>query len=708
MQKESVPMNQRPSANRLLPAAALFLLASSALAQKPVAPPASVPVVTSPTVKTPDRSAAYYHDSLAHLYEELAVNQGRPDFATQAVEEYKLALNADPGSKYLQDGLAELYLKIGRIREAVTSAQEQIRLHPDDLKAHVLLGKVYLRSLNDMQGPQATEMLQLAIGEYQTIAKLQPADLETHLILGQLYGLNHDSAKAEAEFKLARAIDSNSEEAVLSIARLYTEQGQPQRAVDLLQSVPAQDRSSRLSSALGAGYDQLHKPHEAAEAYRAALEEDDQNVETQRALAAALMADDQLDAAQDVLKQLIVSDPADTSSQVHLAEAQRRTGHYTEALATLEKAKAAGNPGDTLEILFNEGLLYDTLGKYDQAESTLLTALSSTARLDGHYSDPEKSNRALFLERLAVAYRAQGKLTEAIAAYQQIVALGGDFRARGYNDEIEAYREAHQWKEAVATAASAAKTLPADKSVQLNYAYQLADTGQAEKGIALEKAQIKGNPASHDNRDVHLFLSNTYQRLNRSGDALAELDQADASSATPDEKAYVALLRARVYDHDKKYDQAAEQYHKVLTVDPNNATVLNDYGFMLADRGVQLQEALTMIQKAVKLEPQEGAFLDSLGWIQYRLGQYGPAEDNLKKAIDRNATDPTIHDHLGDVYEKTGRLKLAVDQWERSMTEYAHSLPADAEPAEVAKVKHKLDEARTRLAKVSSVSNKKS
>jgi len=129
---------------------------------------------------------------------------------------------------------------------------------------------------------------------------------------------------------------------------------------------------------------------------------------------------------------------------------------------------------------------------------------------------------------------------------------------------------------------------------------------------------------------------------------------------------------------------------------------------MFADRGVNLQEALKMIQKAVELDPQNGAFLDSLGWVYFKLGQYAPAEENLHKAIDRTSTDASIHDHLGQVYEKTGRLKDAVTQWERSMTEYAHSLPADADPADVAKVKRKLDEARIKLAKNGSAPAKKS
>ncbi|HMF62810.1 MAG TPA: hypothetical protein VK608_01895, partial [Edaphobacter sp.] len=69
-------------------------------------------------------------------------------------------------------------------------------------------------------------------------------------------------------------------------------------------------------------------------------------------------------------------------------------------------------------------------------------------------------------------------------------------------------------------------------------------------------------------------------------------------------------------------------------------------------------------------------------------------------ANERNNGDPTIHDHLGEVYEKTGKLKMAVAQWERSMTEYAHSLPADADPVDVAKVQHKLENARVKLSKV--------
>jgi Flp pilus assembly protein TadD len=81
------------------------------------------------------------------------------------------------------------------------------------------------------------------------------------------------------------------------------------------------------------------------------------------------------------------------------------------------------------------------------------------------------------------------------------------------------------------------------------------------------------------------------------------------------------------------------------------------------------------------------------------MGQYTLSEANLRKASERMSTDPTVHDHLGELYEKTGRLKMAAAQWEQSLAEYAHTVPADAEPVDVNRVQKKLETARVKLAK---------
>jgi tetratricopeptide (TPR) repeat protein len=686
---------------RLLPVTAILLASHTMFSQAPIAATKSAAVAPS---AAPDRAAAYYHYGLAHLYEDMAVNAGRSDYATQAVEQYKLALDADPDSPLLQDGLANLYFKIGRIREAVTAAQDQVAKNPSDFEAHSLLGKVYLRSLGDMQSPQSGQMLQLAIAEYEKLAQLKPNDEETHLLLGQLYGLNHDSAKAEEQFKAAQKIDANSEEVVLNMARLYSEQGDPKRAADALNAIPMDDRTPRIEFALGASYEQSHKLKEAIAAYHRALVLEPDNLDTERGLASALLTDGQLDEALKILNEIVAAEPQDAQSQIHISEIQRRQGHYDQALATLAKAKPLAP--DSLELTYNEALIYDSLGRYDDATGVLVKLVADSAHADGKYSDGEKANRAIFLDRLAIIYREQNKTTEAVAAYKQLISLGGDYVKSGYQGQIDAYRDAHQWKEATAVAADVAKAMPNDHAIQLMYAGQLADTGKVDEGVALAKAQLAATAGTSEERDSRLALAQIYIRLKRWQDASAELNSAETLAVKPEEKLYISFLRGTLFDRQKRYDEAEAEFRKALAIDPQNATILNYLGYMLADRGVRLPEAVVMIRKAVDLDPQNGAFLDSLGWAYYKSGQYALAEENLRKANERINTDPTVHDHLGEVYEKTGNLKLAVAQWERSMTEYAHSLPADVDPADVAKVQHKLENARVKLAKVTANSTK--
>jgi tetratricopeptide (TPR) repeat protein len=682
---------------RLFSAAGVVFLVTPLLAAqstKPVAPPTST---------APDRSTAYYHYGLAHMYEEMAVSAGRPDYATQAVEEYKLALNADPNSSLLQDGLAELYFRIGRIQEAISTAKEQVKRNPNDVEAHTLLGQIYVRSLGDMHGQQSSQMLQQAIAEYETIAKLKPYDVEPRLLLGQLYALNQDSAKAESEFKAAQSLDADSEEVVLNMARLYSEQGDNTRAAQAISSIPVQDRTARMELALGSAYEQLKKYKDAAAAYKRAADIEPDNVDAQKALSAALLEDGQLDEAAKVLKSIAAADPTDAQTQIRIAEVQRRKGNYNEALAILEKLRTnvqEGSPED-LQLHADEALVYDALGKYDQATGSLTKLLEALAHPDGKYNDQEKQSRAFLLDRLGMIYREQNKTTDALNAYKQLIELGGDYARDGYQGQIDAYRDVHQWKDAEQVAATAAKALPKDHDIQIVYAQQLTDLGQVDQGLAIAKAQLTNTP---DDLDVHQRLAEMYIRLKRFSDADQEIQKADALAKKAQEHLFVYFLRGEFYDRQKMYDKAEAQFRKALEIDPQNAAVLNYLGYMLVDHDQKLPEALKMIRQAVLLEPQNYAYLDSLGWAYFKTGQYELAEENIRKANERNNGDPTIHDHLGEVYEKTGKLKMAVSQWERSMSEYASSLPADAEPEEVQKVQHKLESARVKLAKLNSSS----
>ena len=194
----------------------LFLpLTLAAFAQQNPSPSATQPQArpsaeapskaASPVPRKADHAASYYHYALAHMYEEQMAVYGRSDVATKAIDEYRLAIEADPTSEYLTSSLAELYAKTGRIHDAVVEAQDIIKRDPDNLEAHKLLGRIYLRSLGDVDQPSngSQTMLKLAIDQYEQIVKIEPDSVEDHLLLGRLYRLNNDFQKAESEFKLA-------------------------------------------------------------------------------------------------------------------------------------------------------------------------------------------------------------------------------------------------------------------------------------------------------------------------------------------------------------------------------------------------------------------------------------------------------------------------------------------------------------------------
>ena len=230
------------------------------------------------------------------------------------------------------------------------------------------------------------------------------------------------------------------------------------------------------------------------------------------------------------------------------------------------------------------------------------------------------------------------------------------------------------------------------RDMKMVYASQLADLGQADSAIAQVKALLKGTP---DDRQVYISLAQMYARLKRWPDADEALSKADGLSNKQEDKEYINFLRASNLERQKKYDQAEDLFRKVLANDPQNAVTLNYLGYMLADRNMKLDEALTLIKKAIELEPASGAYLDSLGWAYFRMGKYDLAEESLLKASQKIGTDPTVQDHLGDLYQKTGRLKLAAAHWERALNEWNKTVAAEVDNDDVLKCRRNLNPPRS-------------
>jgi tetratricopeptide (TPR) repeat protein len=693
--------NRLPSLWLSLAASSLVSLpALSAHAQTPK-PEADKPAETAKTSETaaPDRSTAYYHASLAAMYEEQAINSGRPEFVQHAIEEYKAAINADPKSAQLYDGLAELYFRTGRAREAETTARELLKNSPDDVDAHKLLGRIYLRQLGEQQNAPSSaspsgNALDQAIAEFEKIVALLPKSVEDHMVLGSLYTVKHQQAKAEEQYKIAQGIEPESEEVVLNLARVYVESGDIERAAKLIQAVPESDRTARMEFTLGAALEQLKRPKDAIAAYKRAADLEPGDVPTMNALGQAMLNDSQFDAALKQVKDVAAADPEDAGALVHIAEIQRRQGKYDDALATIRKARK--KDPDNLEAGYNEGLLLDVLGHYDDATSVYEKMVDQTSHANGAYTSEEKNNRGIFLERLGSIYHEQNKVEQAIATYQKMIDMGGDTATRGYQGQVDTYRDAKMFDKAVEISQKAVAANPKDRDLKLMLAGELVDEGRTSEGLDLAKTMLDN---SDNDRGVWLALGNMYTRLHRWKEADEALTKASTLTTKKEDKIYLLFLRGALADRQKHPELAEPFFRQALDLDPSNAMTLNYLGYMLADKGIRLPEALKLIRKAVDLEPMNGAYLDSLGWAYFKLGEFELAEENLRQAVERDQTDPTVHDHLGDLYEKTGRIRLAAAQWELSLTQYSKSPSADIEPGDVAKVQHKLETARVKLAR---------
>lgn len=646
------------------------------------------------TAKKPDKAMAYYHYTLAHMYEELVAVYQRTEYANRAIEEYRLAIENDPGSEYLNAGLAELYAKTGRIRDAVVEAQDIIKRDPDNVDARRLLGRIYLRSLGDMQsGTQSQDILKKAIEQYEQIVRLQPTSVEDRLLLGRLYRIDNNTKKAEEQFQEAVKQEPNSEDALTTLAYLYNESGETQRALQLLVNVPEAERTGKLDSALGYTYEQQHDYKKAVDAYRKAIDQDKDNLDYMRSLAQNLMNDGQTTAALDEYRAIVDADPQDPQSYMRMAEIYRRNGQFDKALDALNRAQE--NVQDSLEVPYNKAVIYQAQGKFDEAVQILQNLVQKTEKSEGDYSAGEKNNRAIFLERLGGIYRDQNKNDLAAQIFKQMLPLGDDNGIRGYQELIETYRNAKQWPQATATAQEAVNKYPKDRMLKLTLAQQLADNGHGDEGLAEARKLLKG---TNDDRETYLAIANIEGRLKKWKEADDDLNKALQMSEKPEDRDYALFIEASLFERQKKYDQAESIFRRLLDRDPNNAMVLNYLGYMLADRGYKLDEALALLKKAIQLDPQNGAYLDSIGWAYFKSGQYDLAEENLRRAIDRTNADPTIFDHLGDVYAKTGRLKLAAAQWERAVDEYNKAVPTDVDHDEYQKVAKKLETAKVKLA----------
>lgn len=642
------------------------------------------------------RAEAYSDFMLGHLAEQQFSETGKTELADQAISYYQKALTLDSDAS-ITERLAEVYAVAQRTDDAIHEAQAALQQDPDNLAAHRLLARIYIHELGDTNatGAQAETIAQ-AVEQLQAVQRLDPSDTQSQLWLAHLYRFQNKPAQAEKVLQAILSHASDNEGALEQLSQLYLDEGRPQDAVSVLQNAATDSQDPAIYDLLGSAYAKMNNSPKAEDAYRHAVSLDPDEPSHRQGLADALLANNNYEEALTQYERMTQLEPDSAENYLRMSQIYRHLNELDKAESSLMQAKKHA-PGN-LEVLYNEALLYEAQARYKDAIDVLSDAIAGV-KAQQQEGQPAPNALAILYEQLGMAYRSSGDYPTAERTFQELEQLGPSTQKRGELLLIDSYRASGDIKAAIAEAQKASTAEPEDQNLAVTHAMLLGDNGQTDDAIKALHVLAHGNAAD---RETYLDLAQVEERGKRYSDAAKDANTAlSMSQASADKEAAWFMLGA-IYDDQKLYDQAEEMFRKSLEADPHDPMVLNYYGYMLADRGIRLDEAISMIRSAVAQDPTNGAYLDSLGWAYYKQGNLTEAQQYLQQAVSHSGNDPTVLGHLGEVYAKLGENDRAEQSWEKALVYWQKALQADYEPGKVADLQAKLKDLKRRVAEKSS------
>ena len=229
--------------------------------------------------------------------------------------------------------------------------------------------------------------------------------------------------------------------------------------------------------------------------------------------------------------------------------------------------------------------------------------------------------------------------------------------------------------------------MPASSPLKRNAQIQLAtDLDAADRSD--EAIKILKEVTAEDSKDIEaiMALGNVERGRKKFSDCATTYSKAlEVMPAATDKNTWVTYYyRGICEERSKQWSKAEADMRKALELQPEQPHVLNYLGYSWIDQGINLDEGMKMIKRAVDQRPDDGYIVDSLGWAYYRIGNFEDAVKNLERAIDLKPEDPTINDHLGDAYWRIGRTLEAKFQW-------AHARDLKPEAEELPKIEAKIE-----------------
>jgi tetratricopeptide (TPR) repeat protein len=594
-----------------------------------------------------------------------------------AKQSFQNAVESDPTLSEAYTAIAEL----STLDEAVKIAMLALKTNPDSFAAHRMLGRVYTLKARLTEVNFDKSFVEKAITEWKEVARLDPRGSEPWAYLSELY--NRLDLSADELDVLNKWIGS-----VPPASRF--EYDFFRRATGG-QDLSPEGASLRLAKALlKAGRDK-----EALEVISRKIADEPENEEAVELLKQALGKAGAENTTQVIqsLQQAVYANPGNISLVEALAGVQLSAGMTDEAIKTLRKGmERIDDKLSVSKLQLTLGDTYADIGNDKEAVVAYEAALKSQG-IDGVAPVLDESGRFFatqVLSSIIQLHKNGQRIEEARGVIERARAIFGKEDPFADLQLLKLLRDTGKKADALRTVRALRLKTPTSDEYFYQEAYILTDLGRVEEAVAMIKTKIvnKGKivtstPAAARDINNYLMISNLYSQAKQGAKAVDAAQTALALAQSEDLKQVVLLTLATAQNEAGDFKGSEKTLRDIIEKTPENATALNNLGYFLAERGEKLDEALEMTLKAVKTQPENSSFLDSLGWVHFKMGNYDEAERNLKEANRRDPSSATTLDHLGDVYAKQGKLEPARVVWQKAL-----NLTSDNN--EVAKIKAKL------------------
>lgn len=598
-------------------------------------------------------------DSYDFLAARLAAEEGRYDDAIQTMDRL---IGRVPGNPVLLYERAMILIDAGKLSRAENELRAIASSHPDFYDANRVLGRLLL----DRAGSDRRR-LDDALAYLQLAYRANPDDLSTGIAISQI--LTSMGRMAEAETILAGMVERMPEVRGINYtyAQVLTKLGRGDESKKYLERAVALDAT--FVPAIMQLLDIYQKENEwkkAAEVLQPLIDDDPMNLEMQRQQAFFFLRAGDATRARDRFRALTQADPRDARSLFYLAESLNDLEQFPESEELFRRLLAV-TPNDP-DLLTSFGLSLAGQKKWDEA-SQIFNALIVL---------PGVPENLLALARTQLAYidLQKGNNESAFATASSIAVFREKINTQAMNIAIEALKRQGKHAGTVAFLAPMMEKFPADPYLTSRYVEALSRAGETEKAREVAVSHAK------------LGTRNTLaiaEAFVAAGEYQPAVQITSAALAGKPDDVDLQFELASIHERSGDRKTAAEVFLKVLEKTPDHAPTLNYLGYMWAEQGVNLQRAEEMLTRAVGQDPENGAYVDSLGWVYYQLGNLEAAEKYLTDATRLVPRDATVHEHLGDVLAKRGDMA-------RALSQYRTALSLDPEAKDIEKLRSKIAE----------------